>query len=89
MIRDVYAAIRPRLAEDGVVVQLIGFADVETQLPLYLAAMNQAGFHEWSPPTEQRLWRTVPNRKWHAKLQTTGDATSELLLFHRPKRRGR
>ena len=89
MIRDVYAAIRPRLAEDGVVVQLIGFADVETQLPLYLAAMNQAGFHEWSPPTGQRLWRTVPNRKWHAKLQTTGDATSELLLFHRPKRRGR
>ena len=87
MIRDVFAAIRSRLADDAVVAQLIGFADVREQLPLYLVAMKAAGFQEWSPPAcEQRLWRRVPNRKWHAKLHGAVDASSELLLFHRPKR---
>ena len=86
MIRDVFEAIRFRLADDAIVAQLIGFADVRAQLPPYLRAMNAAGFQEWSPPAcEQRLWRTVPNRKWHARLQGTDDASSELLLFHRPK----
>ena len=84
MIRDVFTTIRPRLADDAVVAQLIGFADVRTQLPLYLAAMKTAGFQEWSPAVfEQQLWRKVPNRKWYAKLQGAVDASSELLLFHR------
>ena len=84
MIRDVFAAIRPRLSNDAIVAQLIGFADVRAQLPRYLGAMKEAGFEEWSPAAfEQQLWRKVPNRKWYAKLQGTIDASSELLLFHR------
>ena len=87
MIRDVFTAIRPRLTDDAVVAQLIGFADVRAQLPLYLAAMKKAGFQEWIPAAfKQRLWRKVPNRKWYAKLQGAVDASSELLLFHRPRR---
>ena len=90
MIRDVFTAIRPHLADDAVVAQLIGFADVRAQLSLYLAAMKKAGFQEWSPAAfEQRLWRKVPNRKWYAKLQGAVDASSELLLFHRPRRGAR
>ena len=90
MIRDVFTAIRPRLADDVVVAQLIGFADVRAQLPLYLAAMKSAGFQEWIPADfEQRLWRKVPNRRWYAKLQGAVDASSELLLFHRPMRGAR
>ena len=90
MIRDVFTAIRSRLADDAVVAQLIGFADVRAQLPLYLAAMKKAGFQEWSPAAfEQRLWRKVPNRRWYAKLQGAVDASSELLLFHRPRRDAR
>ena len=85
MIQDVFTAIRPRLADDAVVAQLIGFADVRAQLPRYLEAMKKAGFQEWSPAFfEQRLWRKVPNRKWYAKLQRASDASWELLLFHRP-----
>ena len=87
MIRDVFTAIRPHLADDAVVAQLIGFADVHAQLSLYLAAMKAAGFQEWRPAAfEQRLWRKVPNRKWHAKLHGAVDASLELLLFHRPRR---
>ena len=86
MIRDVFTAIRPHLADDAIVAQLIGFADVRTQLPLYLAAMEAAGFQEWNPAGfERRLWRKVPNRKWYAKLQGAVDASSELLLFHRAR----
>lgn len=88
MIRTVFSAVRPHLADDGLVAQLIGFADVDRQLPLYLDAMKEAGYQR-TLPTEQQLWRTVPNRKWYAKLQGAVDASSELLLFHRPKRRGR
>ena len=77
MIRDVFTAIRPRLVDDAVVAQLIGFANVRAQLPLYLAAMAEAGFQEWSPASfEQRLWRTVPNRRWHATLRVGAKITS-------------
>jgi hypothetical protein len=88
MIRNVFTAIRPHMADDGLVAQLVGFADVKAQMPLYLAAMNDAGFREWTPPSSDRLWRQVPNRKWYARLQGPVDASSELLLFHRPARRG-
>jgi hypothetical protein len=89
MLRDVFTYVRPHMADDGVVAQLVGFADVESQLPLYMAAMSEAGFQEWTPPSDRRLWRKVPNRKWYAKLHGAVDASSELLLFHRPRRRGR
>lgn len=89
MIRSVFSTLRPRLAPDSLVVQLVGFADIDAQLPQYLTAMREAGFEEWigSRTDQQRLWRRVPNRKWHAKLQGTRDASSELLLFHRPTKR--
>jgi hypothetical protein len=89
MIRSVFSTLRPRLAPDSLVVQLVGFADVDTQLPQYLTTMREAGYEEWIGPRadQQRLWRHVPNRKWHAKLQHTRDASCELLLFHRPTKR--
>jgi hypothetical protein len=91
MIRNVFGAIRPNLAPDALVVQLVGFADVISQLPVYQTAMQEAGFEEWIPPAVERdsLWRRVPNRKWYANLQGDVDPSSELLLFHRPKRRAR
>lgn len=91
MVRKVFAAVRNTLTPDGVVVQLVGFADFDTQYPAYMQAMEDAGFD--ACPTaakgKNQLGRRVPNRKWYAKLGTTGDAASELLLFHRPKLRHR
>lgn len=88
MIRKVYSSVRKIIDPVGVVVQLVGFADVNAQLPQYHAAMADAGFEPWSPmaSTGDSLWRQVPHRKWYAKLQGAVDASSELLLFHRPKR---
>jgi hypothetical protein len=86
MIKNAFASVRELVREDALVVQLLGFADVRTQLPHYLEAMQGAGFEEWSPPLgHRRLRRRVPNRKWHAKLKGPVDASSELLLFHRPR----
>ena len=91
MIRSAFSSIRHVLAQDALVVQLVGFADVKRQLPGYLTAMDEAGFDIIRHPLGQRqqLWRSVPNRKWYAKLQGAVDASSELLLFHRPRRERR
>lgn len=88
MIKSVFSSVRKIMAPDGVVVQLIGFAELANQLPRYLTAMADAGFETWTPARSQgqRLWRYVPNRKWYAKLQGAVDASTEFLLFHRPRR---
>jgi hypothetical protein len=91
MISSVFSSVRRILAPDAMVVQLVGFANVRTQLPKYLESMARAGFEACRPYRSQHrhLWRRVPNRKWYAKLQGAVEASSELLLFHRPRRGGR
>ncbi len=86
MIRDVFKSVRRIIAPDAVVVQLVGFADFKRQLPLYLSTMAEAGFDADADSTGSGLIRNVPNRKWYAKLQGDVDASSEVLLFHRPRR---
>jgi hypothetical protein len=91
MITAAFSSVRRVMDPDGLVVQLIGFSKTATQLPRYLDAMEHAGFEE-SPINHssiERLDRRVPNRKWYAKLQEQADASTELLLFHRPKRSDR
>lgn len=88
MIKSVFSSMRQVLASDGMVVQLVGFADIDAQLPMYLTAMDDAGFEMWKPlgSGQNAFWRQVPHRKWHAKLQGAVDTSSEVLLFHRPRR---
>ena len=69
----------------GIVVQLVGFARASEQLPMYLDAMTQAGFVEAAGIPDGGLHRRVPNRKWYAKLKGAVDASSEVLLIHRPQ----
>jgi hypothetical protein len=85
-MKAVFGAVKSVIAPDAVVVQLVGFSDVTTQLPRYLACMKEAGFEEWifAGQCEERLGRRVPNRKWYAKLKGAVDASSEILLIHRP-----
>lgn len=78
-----FRAVRRIIAKNGVLVQLVGFADVPTQLPTYLAAMKTAGFAE-TVTSDGRLTRQVANRKWYAKHKGATPASSEVLLFHRP-----
>ena len=70
------------------VVQVVGFSEPDWQLPEYLAVTEAAGLTEVFPPAihglrEGRLWRSVPNRKWHADQLGEIPASQEVVLFHR------
>lgn len=85
MITAAFRSVRSLIADDGFVVQLVGFSDTNRQLRRFLRAMEAAEFAEVrSSQNRPRLTRSVPNRKWHAKLQGRVDASSEVLLVHRP-----
>lgn len=70
----------------SIVVQLLGFSDPEVQLGPVLDALEAAGLEEVStqssPGRANRLWRAVPNRKWHANASGSGSAR-EVVLVHR------
>lgn len=65
----------------GIIVQLIAFNNPRTQLRRYLDTMIDAGFEEvrWR---RNRVWRGVPNRKWHATVQGHTSSAREVLLVH-------
>lgn len=74
--------------DETVIVQMVAFSEPEWQLPRYLEAMRTAGFEEYrlsidSEAPDGRLWRTVPNRKWHASQKGKIPSSCEVILFHR------
>jgi hypothetical protein len=66
----------------AIMVQLIAFADPERQLQQYLAAMRSAGFAEIEDSEQERTWRHVPGRRWHASYKGTLSSSREVLLLH-------
>jgi hypothetical protein len=70
------------------IVQMIAFSNPKSQLPRYLANMEAAGFKEVNLKRTQtvsnntRIWRNVPNRKWHANLQGKTSGSKEVVLIH-------
>jgi hypothetical protein len=73
--------------QNTIVVQVVGFSDPTWQLPQYLAMNGAAGLREVLPPSmpglrDGRLWRMVPNRKWHADQLGEIPASQEVVLFH-------
>lgn len=86
-----FSSIARLLGPDGLLVQMVAFAQPEWQLPRYLEVMDDCGLSELSPtgafdasPVDEasRLWRDVPNRKWHASMQVQNAGSKELVLFH-------
>lgn len=78
--------LRTIASPDTTVVQLVAFSHAETQLPLYLAAMESAGFRESAAGSViSRQERLVPNRKWYNQGRDGNDASTEVLLIHKPK----
>lgn len=74
--------------EQTVIVQVVGFSDPSWQLEQYLATSAAAGLEELRSPLlagerDGRLWRSVPNRKWHADQLGDIPASREVVLFHR------
>lgn len=81
-------AIRRVMREGGYMVQMVAFNRPEDQLPRYLANMESAGFKEISVKGEfaagdRRIWRQVPNRKWHANFIGQTHSSNEVVLIHR------
>jgi hypothetical protein len=83
-----FAGVHRVVAENTLVVQLLAFSHMETQLPRYLAAMERAGFCECDCVAEadkasERIWRRVPLRRWYASHQGNTSSSHEVLLVHR------
>ena len=82
-----FRSIRKVIAPSATVVQMVAFSNAQSQLPLYLAAMERAGFVEFdelASTGKGRVWRRVPNRKWYCQNGREQDSTKEVVLFHRP-----
>jgi hypothetical protein len=86
-----FTEVRKVVQDDCVVVQLVGFARPDDHLPLYLDAMQGAGFEEFNfqttghRPRRDQFWRAVPNRKWYTSLKGDRTQTKEILLVHRAR----
>jgi hypothetical protein len=75
-------------SKETTIVQVMAFSEPSWQLPRYLSVADDAGFRECFLPTlrnvgDGRLWRHVPNRKWHANQKGKTNGSQEVVLFHR------
>ena len=83
--------IRQVMKKNAFIVQMVAFSNPAEHLPLYLRNMTEAGFEELFPlacnadGTVGRIWRNVPNRKWHARLKGATHSSKEVVLIHRRK----
>lgn len=78
-----FRSITKLLDERSLVVQLVAFSKPDEQLGPYLETLQEVGLQEVRTSSAERLWRTVPNRKWYAKFRGTLSSNKEVLLVHR------
>jgi hypothetical protein len=88
LVIQAFKSIAKIIHREAIVVQLVGFSETEIQMPLFLSAMEHAGYEEIFPvsATGQHLWREVPNRKWYTGNQNHWDTSKEVLIFHKIKK---
>jgi hypothetical protein len=90
-IKSTMSSVARIADKDTIVVQMLAFSDPDWQLNRYLRTMDEAGLQEMFLQTLQgerdgRLWRNVPNRKWHARQQGETSSSREVVLFFRRER---
>jgi len=76
------------LKDDGLMIQMLGFRDVHTQLDKYLECYFKAGFDLLENPlsnSRDPIWRQVPSRKWHASQRPEGDTSKEAVLVFKKR----
>ena len=81
--------VRGIMRTGAFIVQMLAFSDPDVHLPRYLRNMELAGFAEVSGSAgaggsaDDRIWRDVPNRQWHATFRGRTNSSREVVLFHR------
>jgi len=88
-LRATFSSIAAIAGAETTIVQMVAFSHGEWQLPKYLAVMEECGLEEqvpWDlPMTDGRLWREVPNRRWHAHQKVESPGAREVVLVHRKR----
>lgn len=68
-------------------VQLVAFSEPSWQLPKYLDVIKNAGLEEikfnFVNSVDNRIWRTIPNRKFYTIQNPKNEASKEVVLIHR------
>ena len=83
-LKSIRSVMQPR----GYMVQMLAFKNPTIQLLRYLENMEEAGFREVSycdsdlTSVDGRIWRTVPNRKWHSIQKGETPGSREVVLIH-------
>ena len=84
-----FSSVAATAGPETTIVQMVAFAEPEWQLPRYLNVLSKCGLEEDLPWNLQshdgRLWREVPNRKWHAHQKGSTPSAREVVLVHRKK----
>lgn len=81
-IKNAFESIQKVCDSNTLIVQVLAFSDLKWQLRKYLQTMNKAGFTEIDI-SKERIWRTVPNRKWYAQQKGSTNSSKEVILFHK------
>lgn len=89
-LRESLHSIAAVCDQETTIVQVVAFSEPRWQLPRYLAAAESAGLSEFrlsslKAERDERLWRTVPNRKWYADQRGATSGSHEVVLFHRKR----
>lgn len=88
---DAFRDVSSMIDDRTWVVQIVGFSDVDSQLPRYLETMSSAGLREATFPEvataeDGRLWRRIPRRRWWARagdrLAVAEGTAQEVVFFH-------
>lgn len=81
-----FNSIAQMAGPDTTIVQMVAFSERDWQLPEYLRVMQECGLEEVIPwDADERLWRDVPNRRWHASQKTRAEGAKEVVLVHRKR----
>jgi hypothetical protein len=87
-IRATMSSVAALADHRTVVVQMLAFSEPAWQLGRYLETMTQAGFvevflSELKGQRDNRLWRTVPGRRWYSDQRGETPGSQEVVLLHR------
>ncbi len=83
---EAFRSIRKVVRKGGYLVQVLAFSNPDSHLDRYLAKLSDAGFEEVRSTDSSRIsriWRDVPNRRWHATMQGATASSREVVLVHR------